>query len=100
MHKNKIQALLVNHLLKKGQIELLLPDGVVLEIGTTQEDKDGSLRINENYCWVIAKNKDDRSVCIDSYNLGLNFTDDENMILFDDSFIDETGKKIRRVNVV
>jgi hypothetical protein len=36
MKKRKIQALIVEHLIKYGQLEILLPDGVKLEIGTTQ----------------------------------------------------------------
>lgn len=54
MTKNKIQSLIVEHLLKHGQIELVLPDGVTLEIGLTQENQDGKLTIKDDYCWVIA----------------------------------------------
>ena len=79
--KNKIQALLVEHLLKHGQIQLLLPDGVTLEIGVTQENNEGDLIPIEDYCWVIATHKD-RSACLDPYNMGLRFVDDEKKSCF------------------
>ncbi len=99
MNKNKIQSLLITHLQKHGQIELLLPDGVVLEIGVTQEDKNGKLKIEEDYCWVIATHKD-RSTAIDPFNMGLKFADHKDMLVFEDQFIDYNGEFVRRVDVV
>ena len=98
MSQNKIQALLVSHILKHGFIEILLPDGVNLEIGVTQEGLDGEVIAKDDYCWVIAS-QGDRSVSIDSYNLGLRFQDDRSKIILDDRFIDG-GDSFRRVDVV
>lgn len=99
MSKNKIQSLLVSHLLKHGQIELLLPDGVTLEIGITQEGKDGELVKKDDYCWVITS-RDGRSTSIDSYNLGLRFNDAENILVLEDSFTDQNGEPVRRLDVI
>ena len=55
MKTNKIQALLINHLLKHGHIQLRLPDGVLLEIGITEENENGKIQKSDEYCWVIAK---------------------------------------------
>jgi hypothetical protein len=97
--KNKIQSLLVTHLLQYGQISLKLPDGVTLEIGLTQEDEEGNLKIEEDYCWVIAT-RDDRSTSLDAYNMGLRFADDEKVFVFEDKFTDQNGEPVRRVDVV
>jgi hypothetical protein len=99
MSKNKIQSLLVSHLLKHGQIELLLPDGVTLEIGITQEGKDGEIVKKDDYCWVITS-REGRSTNIDSYNLGLRFSDAENILVLEDSFTDQNGEAVRRLDVI
>ena len=99
MVKNKIQSLLVEHLLKHGQIELRLPDGVTLAIGLTQENKDGELTIKDNYCWVIAS-QGNRATSLDSYNMGLRFNDEEDVYVFEDKFIDQNGEPIRRLDVM
>jgi hypothetical protein len=99
MKKNKIQAMLVEHLMKHGQIELLLPDGVKLEIGLTQENQRGRLIVKDNYCWVIAS-REDRATSLDAYNMGLRFSDDANIIVFEDKFIDQNGEQVRRLDVV
>jgi len=99
MTKNKIQSLIVEHLLKHGQIELVLPDGVTLEIGLTQENPDGKLTIHDDYCWVIAS-QGGRATSIDSYNMGLRFTDKENILVFEDKFVDQDGEQVRRLDVV
>lgn len=96
--KSKIQSLLVTHLLKHGQIEIKLPDGMVLEIGVTQED-DSEIKIVEDYCWVIASQKS-RSVNLDSFNMGLRFEDEEDIIVFEDRFNNDDGKAIRRLDIV
>ena len=99
MTKNKIQSMLVEHLLKHGQIEILLPDGVTLEIGLTQENEDGELEVQDDYCWIIASHGD-RVASIDSYNMGLRFEDKENVLMFEEKLIDQNGEHIRRVNVI
>jgi hypothetical protein len=99
MTKNKIQSLVVEHLLKHGQLELILPDGVKLEIGLTQENKDGELEIKDDYCWVIAS-QNGRATSLDAYNMGLRFSDNQNIIVLDDKFTDQDGKSVRRLDVV
>lgn len=69
--QNKIQCQLINHLLKNGTIDLLLPDGVKLSIGITQETKKGIVKDKE-YCWVhLVKN--DKHVNLDRYSLAVDF---------------------------
>lgn len=69
--KNRIQALLVNYLSKYGSIDLTLPDGVKLEVGITQEAKNGIVK-NDEYCWVVAS-REDRITSLDRYSMSLNF---------------------------
>lgn len=96
---DKIQALLINHLLKHGHIQLRLPDGVLLEIGITEESENGKIQKSDDYCWVIAK-KENRAAVIDSYNLGIRFEDEDKAIILDETFVDSDGISIRQVNVV
>jgi hypothetical protein len=99
MKTNKIQALLINHLMKHGTIQLKLPDNVLLEIGITAEDQQGNIKKTEDYCWVIAA-KESRAACIDSYNLGIRFENEEKVLVLEDDFIDCDGNNIRQLNVV
>lgn len=94
---SKIQYLLISHLLSEGSIELTLPDGMIVELGITQEGKNG-LEKCDDYCWVIAS-QDNRSVSIDSFNLGLRFSSDESKMVFEDELIDHEGFPVRTVNV-
>ena len=96
---SKIQSLLVTHLLKHGQIEIKLPDGVILEIGVTQENENGRLEKKDDYCWVIAS-RNTRSAALDSYNMGLRFEDAENILVLEDRFVDNNGEYVRRLDVV
>lgn len=96
---NKIQSLINSHLKKYGVIKILLPDNVELEIGTLQENKHGDEEKSSNYCYVIAK-KEDRTTVLDSFNLGIRFSSNENNYLLDDSFIDSDGNEVRQLNVV
>jgi hypothetical protein len=98
MKTNKIQALLINHLVKHGTIQLALPDNMVLEIGITAETNSGVEKIDD-YCWVITK-KEDRAACIDSYNLGIRFNEEDKNIVLDDSFTDSDGMQVRQLSVV
>lgn len=92
--KDKIQYLLVSHLLEEGVIELKLPDGMVLELGVTKEGKDGTVNKSDDYCWVIASQKD-REISIDSYNLAMRYKADEGKIILEDSEEDNDGQKVR-----
>jgi hypothetical protein len=98
MTKNKIQSMIVEHLLKHGQIEIRLPDGFKLEIGITQENQDGELQLEDDYCWVIAS-QGGRATSLDSYNMGLRFKDNKALIL-EDRFTDQDGEEIRRLDVI
>lgn len=55
MRESKIQELVIKHLLSNGELQILLPDGLTLDIGITQEGKDGGLHKVKDYCWVIAQ---------------------------------------------
>lgn len=99
MSRNKIQHLLVEYLLKYGQIQLALPDGVTLEIGVTQEDEKGGFVVKDDYCWVIATHKN-RSASIDPYNLGIRFTGDTKNLVLEDKFFDQNGVEVTRLDVV
>lgn len=95
--KNKIQQLLITHLLEEGSIELILPDGMTVELGITREGKDGDLEKCDDYCWLIAS-QSERSVSLDCYNLGLKYTETNNMLIEESEV--ENGKPIKRFNLV
>ena len=95
--KNKIQQLLITHLLEEGSIELTLPDGMVVELGITKEGKYGDLEKCDDYCWLIAS-QSERSVSMDCYNLGLKYTETNNMLIEESDVQD--GKPIKRYNLV
>jgi len=100
MKKNsKIQSLLISHLLNKGSIELVLPDGMKVELGITREGKDGDLEKCDNYCWLVAS-QDSRVITMDSFNLGLRFLDDESKIVLESESLDQDGSSLRVFDVV
>lgn len=78
--KNRIQFMLIDYLRKFGQINLLLPDGVSLEIGITEESKNGTIK-NENYCWIQTE-RDDRKTVLDRYSMSVAY--DESRLVMDD----------------
>lgn len=95
----KIQYLLVSHLLEEGQIQLNLPGGMVLELGVVQEGKEGRLEKVKDYCWLIANQKD-RTITMDSYNLGLQYSEKSGKIMVEDNKIDDSGESIRILTAV
>jgi hypothetical protein len=95
----KIQSLIISHLQKYGSLKILLPDNVILEIGTTQEDKYGHEVKSEDYCYVIAS-KENKATVFDSFNLGIRFSNDEDNCILEDTFVDSEGNNIRQLNVV
>ena len=99
MCNNKIQALLIGHLQKHGMLRLLLPDGIILEIGTNQIGDNGNLVNVDNYCWVIAS-KEDKMAVLDSYNLGVRFNQESKSLIFDETVVNNEGEKIRKLDVV
>ena len=72
--KDKIQHMLITHLLKEGTIEIALPQGMRLELGITKEGKRGA-QIQDNYCWSSLQ-QDDVEISLDKYNLGVRFGTD------------------------
>lgn len=95
----KLQTLLISQLLKHGKVDILLPDGVTLELGITQVGKHGEVVKAPNYCWVTAS-RADKQVSLDKYNVGIKFDDTAGVVVLDDSFQDEQGRGVRRLDVV
>ena len=99
MRTNKIQSLLISHLTKHGTIQLKLPDNMLIEIGITAENDHGDVEKINDYCWVIAK-RENNTACIDSYNMGIRFNDEDKYIVLDDTFTDVDGMPVRQLSVV
>lgn len=95
----KLQYLLIKQLLEKGSVELILPDGITLEIGILQEDQFGNFKKVDDYCYVVAT-RDGKSTLLDSYNLGLQFEPEEDTIIYEDELITEDGTLVRTLDVV
>lgn len=96
----KLQYLIIQQLIEQGSVSLMLPDGITIEIGITQEDKNGDLKKVEDYCYVVATSKDGRTAMLDSFNLGLQFSDDEDKIICEDRLLDDNGTLVRTLDVV
>lgn len=96
---SKIQYLLIKQLLEKGSVELVLPDGVKVEIGITQEDQFGDTHKAEDYCYVVAS-REKNSVRLDSFNLGLQYAPEEDTIVCEDELVDDNGCLVRSLDVV
>lgn len=94
MTSSKLQYLFVSHLLKEGQISLTLPGGMVVSMGVVQEGKDGYMEKADNYSWVVAK-QNERTILMDSYNLGLRYTDENGKIIVEEEANVEDGKQVR-----
>jgi hypothetical protein len=95
----KIQCLLVSHLLKEGQIQLNLPGGMKVELGVVQEGEQGMLEKTSDYCWLIANQKD-RTVSMDSYNLGLQYLERSGKIIVEDDKVNIDGDPIRILTAI
>ncbi len=95
----KIQSLVIKHLKTHGELDLLLPDGITLEIGITYEDKHGNLIKSDDYCYVNAF-KDDRKILLDSYEMGLLFSENSGKIVLEDQYEDDLGNLIHSVDIV
>lgn len=98
---DKIQHLLITQLKKSGVVEIILPDGINLKIGITEMDQEGNVVINQDddYCWITA-NRLDKSILLDSFNLGLSFNDDPRTIVFEDINTNEIGEPIKTLEIV
>jgi len=96
----KLQYMMIQQLLENGHVSLLLPDGITLEIGITQEDKHGQLKKVDDYCYVVSTSKDGRSAMLDSFNLGLQFEDGDDTIICEDRVLGNHGTLVRTLDVV
>lgn len=99
MKQRKIQKLLIDHLMKSGQIRLVLPDNMVIEIGICQEDRYGNLVKEDDYCWAIMT-QHERTASMDKYNLGLRIPADCDNIFIDDDVYDDEGRELLTLDVV
>ena len=90
-HKQKLQYLLISNLMKDGEVQLILPDGMTLHLGITQDSKNG---VNKDlqYCWLTA-NQDDKSIFLDSKNLDCSFS-------IDRFVVNDEEDDIRRLAVI
>lgn len=95
----KLQYLMITQLLEEGSVQLILPDGVTLDIGILQEDKFGNLKKTDDYCYVVAS-RDGKTAMLDSYNLGLQYESNENAIVFEEEIFDKNGKSVNMMDVV
>jgi hypothetical protein len=81
--KDRLQHQLITHLLKEGQVEFVLPNGLKVELGITKDTKHGKEKIDD-YVWMVAS-QDDKIISLDSYNLGLQFSRDRLVLDEEDS---------------
>ena len=95
----KLQSLLIRQLLEKGTVQFALPDGVEVEIGITQEDQFGDSHRSDDYCYVVTK-RQGKSVMLDSYNLGLQYEDEKNIIVLEDEALDDDGQLMHSFDIV
>jgi len=98
MNKSKkIQQLFVTQLIKEGHVQITLPNEMTLEVGITQEDGNGDLKKEPNYCWVLAS-QNGRTIAIDEYNLGIKYTDaDKNKFVIETTSGNEEDVKFLEV---
>lgn len=89
--RDKIQHLLVTHLLEEGHIELTLPDGMTVEMGILKEGKDGHLHKFDDYSWVIASQKD-RTISMDSFTFGVRYAEECGKVMVEESTENALGK--------
>lgn len=95
----KLQYLLITELIDKGAVELILPDGITLEIGILQEDEFGEVKKADDYCYVVAS-RDGKTALLDTYNLGLKFEPETDTIICEDETLDSDGRLIRSLDIV
>ena len=97
--QRKLQHILITQLLEEGRVELILPDGIILEIGITQEDKNGDQVKVDDYCYVVSTRLD-RSTMMDRYNLGLQFEKTDDTIVYDGETSDVLGRTVQVLDIV
>jgi hypothetical protein len=97
--QDRIQHLIITQLLKEGSVQLKLPDGITLELGITQEGKDGRQEKCDNYCWVTTS-QHQRRIFMDSFNLSMEYAATDKQIVLEDNIEDEDGRVFHVVDVV
>ena len=80
--RNRIQYLLNEYLERNGSIDLLLPDGVEIAIGITQQGKRGVEKMSD-YCWVTTT-RGNCTTIMDKYSMSMEF-DNESQCLVNQS---------------
>lgn len=91
---DKIQLLLISYLKRYGSIQLILPDGIEVEIGAAQTEE-----FDEIYCYVVAK-RGDSLVKLDSCNISLTFPDKKDTIILDEIGFSDDGEETRTLEVL
>lgn len=92
--RDKIQHLLITHLMEKGTIELTLPDGLMVEMGILKENKHGDLAKQDDYSWIIASQKD-RTVSMDSYTFSVRYPVSLDKMLIEESTENQDGQEVK-----
>lgn len=95
----KLQYLLITQLLEKGSVELMLPDGIALEIGIVQEDEFGNRKKADDYCYVVST-RGNKSAVLDSFNLGLQYETKDDTIVYEDEVCDKEGRIIKTLDII
>lgn len=95
----KLQYLIITQLLEEGSVQLILPDGVTLDIGILQEDKYGQMKKADDYCYIVAS-RGDRKAILDSYNLGLQFPANPDTMIFEDETSDDHGRVVKSFDII
>ncbi len=95
----KLQYLLITQLQQTGTVELVLPDGIRLEIGITQEDEFGEKKKTDNYCYVVAT-RDGTSATLESGNLGIQYQPTDKTLIYEDELFDDKGRLVRTLDVI
>lgn len=96
--KDKIQHLIISHLLEEGKLELILPNGLKIELETIQNGKNGP-KICQDYCSLTAT-QNNREIEIDSHTLSIKYQDGLGKMIMEDSSEDINGKRMRTLTVV
>lgn len=95
----RIQYLLITQLLEQGSVQLILPDGVTLDIGIVQEDKFGNRKKADDYCYVVAS-RDGKSAMLDSFNCGVKYEVEQDTIIYEDETSDKDGRLVKTLDVI
>lgn len=96
--KGTIQRMFTEFLMREGAVEIILPNGMILEVGVTQENKYGDMEITPDYCWIVASQRN-KSISMDNYNLGIRYSGDKEMVC-EYSILSEDGTNVNILDLV